>query len=421
MTMLKIDVTKKYALAVSGGVDSMVMLHAFAHHLPRPNFFVVTVNHNIRKEGVSDCKFVANYCQNLGIECQIFDVDAPGHATENKLSLETSARTLRYQIFEKLSCDYLCLAHHQRDNVETVLMHILRGSGLAGAQGIKQYNGKYFRPLLNLSKEQIEKYAKDNDVPFVTDTTNYDDKYTRNYIRNKVLPLLVEICPGAEQNVARFAQNVAVDEEFLRSLADISAVQFDDANAKIPIELLKQPHPIAFRVIKKVFEQLGVYCDVESNHLQAICNVANNFGGKQTHLPFGYVAINDYNCVTICKTLEISLDEWLIPFAVGVTQTPLGMVEVCQQPSNDALRFDLCAIPTTAVFRQRQSGDIFTKFGGGTKPLKEYLIDKKIPQRERDQLLLVADGHNVLAIVGVEISDSIKTEPNSQVYYIKRT
>ena len=306
--MLKIDVTKKYALAVSGGADSMVMLHAFTHHLPRPNFYVVTINHNIRAEGKADCQFVENYCKALGVECYTFDIDVPTHARENKLSLETSARILRYQIFDNLNCDYVCTAHHERDQAETVLMHIIRGSGLVGAQGIREYNGRYFRPLLNWTKEQIDTYAKDNDIPFVVDQTNADDKYLRNYIRNKVLPLLHDVCPTVEQNIARFAQNVTSDQQFLDDLADISSVTFHKGEAKIPLELLKQPQPIAYRVLKKVFAQLGVHHDIESKHYQAICEVANNVGGKQTHLPFDYVAINDYTCLTICKAQQLSLN-----------------------------------------------------------------------------------------------------------------
>ncbi len=417
--MLKIDVTKKYALAVSGGVDSMVMLHAFAHHLPRPNFFVVTVNHNIRKEGASDCQFVANYCAELGVECQVFDVDVPTHASANKLSIETSARVLRYQIFDKLDCDYVCTAHHQRDQAETVLMHIIRGSGLTGAQGIREYNGKYFRPLLHITKEKIDTYAQDNNVPFVVDQTNSDDKYLRNYIRNKVLPTLVDVCPTVEQNIARFAQNIALDEQCLNGLADTSAVQFGANQAKIPVELLKQPQPIAYRVVKKVFEQLGVFYDVESKHYQAILDIANGVGGKQAHLPFDYVAINDYHYVTLCKMQPTITQNWQIPFAVGIVETPLGKVQVSDKLMDNALQFDIAKIPPTAVFRTRKTGDLFAKFGGGTKPLKEYLIDKKIPQRERDKLVLLADGQNILAIVGVEISKTIKTNKNSQVYYIK--
>ena len=418
--MLKIDVTKKYALAVSGGVDSMVMLHAFANHLPRPNFFVVTINHNIRTEGASDCQFVANYCKTLGVECYTFDVDVPTHASENKLSVETSARLLRYQIFDNLNCDYVCTAHHQRDNVETILMHIIRGSGLVGAQGIKQYNGKYYRPLLHVTKEQIDDYAKQHSIKFVVDQTNSDDKYMRNHIRNNVLPLLQDVCPTVEQNITRFAQNVANDQQFLDSLADISTVQFAQNEAKIPLELFREPQPIVYRVVKKVLEKLGILCDVESAHYQAICDIANAVGGKQTHLPFGYIAINDYTHVTLCKMQQAVTQNWQIPFAVGTTQTPVGTVQVEPKSTPDTLHFDLNAIPATAVFRTRQTGDMFVKFGGGKKSLKDYLIDKKIPQRERDNLLLIADGKEILAIVGVEISAKIKAKKGSQVYYIKK-
>ena len=418
--MLKIDVTKKYALAVSGGADSMAMLHAFAHHLPRPNFYVVTINHNIRPEGASDCQFVENYCKQLGIECYVFDIDVPTHARENKLSLETSARVLRYQIFDKLNCDYVCTAHHSRDHAETVLMHIIRGSGLVGAQGIREYNGKYFRPMLNVTKEHINNYLQQNNVPFVVDQTNADDKYLRNYIRNKVLPLLKDVCPSVEQNIARFAQNVASDQQFLDSLADISSVTFNKGEARIPLELLKQPQPIAYRVLKKVFDQLGVHHDIESKHYQAICELATKAGGKQINLPFDYVAINDYNCVTLCKAQLTQAQTWEIPFAVGIVETPLGKVEITQTHTPNTLHFDIASVPNTAVFRTRRTGDYFIKFGGGKKSLKEYLIDKKIPQRERDNLILIADKSNVLAIVGVEISGKIKAKKGSQVYYIKK-
>ena len=418
--MLKIDVTKKYALAVSGGADSMAMLHAFAHHLPRPNFYVVTINHNIRPEGASDCQFVENYCKQLGIECYVFDIDVPTHARENKLSLETSARVLRYQILDKLNCDYVCTAHHSRDHAETVLMHIIRGSGLVGAQGIREYNGKYFRPMLNVTKEHINNYLQQNNVPFVVDQTNADDKYLRNYIRNKVLPLLLDVCPSVEQNIARFAQNVASDQQFLDSLADVSSVKFAKEQAQIPLELLKQPQPIAYRVLKKVFEQLGVHHDIESKHYQAICELATKAGGKQINLPFDYVAINDYNCVTLCKAQPTQAQTWEIPFAVGIVETPLGKVEITQTHTPNTLHFDIASVPQTAVFRTRRMGDYFIKFGGGKKSLKEYLIDKKIPQRERDNLILIADKSNVLAIVGVEISGKIKAKKGSQVYYIKK-
>lgn len=417
--MIVFNLQNKYALAVSGGVDSMVMLHKFATLSARPDFYVVTVNHAIRTEAASDCQFVADYCAQLGVECRVFDVDAPGYCQQNKLSLETGARILRYQVLDSLDADYVCLAHNANDNAETVLMHILRGSGAKGAIGIKRVSGKYLRPMLDLTRNEIEQYAKDNNVPYVTDSTNFDTKYTRNFIRHNVMPLFTELNNSAQANILRFASNIAQDDAFLDSLADVTTVQFANDKAIIPLNLLLQPAPIAYRVLNKVFDNLHVFYDIEKTHFDAIIALASGNGGKRVNLPFNYVATNDYSCVTIEKNVVESAQDFEILFKLGRTVTPMGTVEVSSEYLPESLRIDVNAIPSNAVFRIKRDGDVFTKFGGGTKPLRKYLIDKKIPQRERNQLLLIADGNDVLVICGVEISDKVKVAPNSTPYYVK--
>ena len=420
--MINFDLTKKYALAVSGGVDSMVMLHKVASLLPRPNFFVVTINHGIRKEAGSDCQFVADYCKQLDVECRVVEIDVPSYCEQHKLSVETGARLLRYQIFDSLDCDCVCLAHNANDNAETVLMHILRGSGAKGASGIRPQNGKYIRPLLDMTREQIEQYASEHNVPHVTDSTNDDVKYTRNFIRHKVMPLLTELNPAAVSNILRFADNISQDEHYLDSLSNISTVEFGDNSARIPKQLLKQPLPIAYRNISKIFNRIGVFCDIEKAHLDAIIRLADNVGGKSVNLPFNLVVTNDYDFVTVWRKVdkyEPSVENFEIPFKVGRTDTPLGVVEMSTAPSEGGLRIDVDKIPQSAVFRTRRQGDSFTKFGGGTKLLKKYLIDRKIPERNRDSLLLVADGSEILVICGVEISDKVKTDSRSKTFYIR--
>ena len=417
--MKEINTKYKYALAVSGGVDSMVMLHMFASLSPRPDFYVVTVNHGIRAEAADDCKFVADYCAKLGVECRVIAVDVPSYCKQHKVSVETGARILRYSSLNGLDADFVCLAHNANDNAETVLMHILRGSGAKGATGIKPQSGKYLRPIVELTRQQIEQYAKTCGVPFVQDATNDDIKYTRNFIRHRVLPLLTELNPSAQQNILRFADNIARDDDYLDSLADISAVEFATNSARIPTRLLLQPLPVAYRVLSKVFHRLGVFYDIERSHFDALIALADNVGGKRVNLPFNYVAINDYGYVTVCLNESTSAPQVGIPFATGRTHTSLGVVEVSDKPLADSLRLDVDKIPPSAVFRTRKRGDVFTKFGGGTKSLKDYLIDKKIPQRMRDSLLLVADGSDVLVICGVEIADSVKVEQGARTWYIK--
>lgn len=395
----------------------MAMLHYFACLSPRPDFYAATVNHGIRKEAASDCKLVAEYCDKLGVECKTFVIDVPSFCAENKLSTETGARILRYRVFDGLQCDYVCLAHHASDNVETVLMHILRGSGAIGACGIRYDNGKYIRPLLHWTRTQIDEYVKANDVPYAYDVTNDDERYTRNFIRRKVVPVLTELNPTAEQNILRFADNIAQDEEFLDSLADITSVEFEGDSAQIPIVTLRCPKPIAYRIIRKTFAKLGVYCDIEKTHVDALLNLADSCGGKSVNLPFGYVATNDYDKITIERG-DPDVEYFETSFVVGEVATPFGTLSISTAPQPNSLRFDLNKIPQRAVIRTKKQGDTFCKFGGGTKTLKKYLIDRKIPQRQRERLLLIADGNEALVICGVEISQKVKTDDNSQVCYI---
>ena len=396
----------------------MVMLHKFATFSPRLNLFVVTVNHGIREEAESDCQFVADYCKKLGVECQVVNVDVPTYCKENKVSIETGARILRYKVFDSLETDYVCLAHNADDNAETVLMHILRGSGAKGASGIREINGKYFRPLLHLTRQEIEQYAIEHNVPHVTDSTNDDVNYTRNFIRHKVLPLLEEINPRVKQNVLSFADSIAQDDCYLDGLADISGVLFEQNCARIPTELLSLPVPLSYRALSKVFNRLGVYHDVEKSHYYSILRLRDNSGGKSVSLPHGLVATNDYDYITIWKNEQNSAESFEIPFKVGQTDTPVGVVEVSTEPTLGALRFDVNKLPENCVFRLRRQGDTFTKFGGGTKTLKKYLIDKKIPQRQRDSLLLLARGSEIYVICGVEIADSVKVDGGA-TYYIR--
>lgn len=418
--MFDLDMSKTYALAVSGGIDSMVMLHIFATMNPRPDFFVVTVNHNLRKEASADCKFVADYCKKFRVKCKTFNVDVPSYCEGMKVSEETGARILRLGILNSLDVDWVCTAHHADDNAETVLMHLVRGSGARGSEGIRRESGKFLHPMLSLSRADIEEYAKRHGVPHVYDATNGQVKYTRNFLRHNVIPLLCRLNGNAQSNITRFAENIAEDNAYLESLADVSEVKIFGSRAEIPTYLLAQPRPIAYRVLRKAFAMLNVWYDIEKSHFDAIIKLADNFGGKRLSLPFNMVVVNEYDKITILKDVTSEQHDFEVPFCVGIVHTPVGRIALLQDNMENSLRFDLAKIPATAVFRTRRQGDVFCKFGGGgTKPLNKYLIDKKVPQRLRNELVLVADGSNVLIICGVEISEQVKTEENSEVFRIK--
>lgn len=253
----------RLALAVSGGKDSMVMLDKILRLKERFNLDVrvVNVNHKIRMNGGEDSRFVADYCKKRGVKCEVYEVDVPEYAAKKKLSLETAAREMRYAVLNSAAknSDYVCLAHHMNDNAETVLMHILRGSGARGAAGIKPVSNRFFRPLLDETREEIDKYAFENDIPFVYDETNGQIKYTRNFVRHEIMPLLNKVNPDSVRAIISFSESVKADDDCLNALADVSGVVFSEGRAEIPCELLAGATPVAARIIYKCFNRLGIY------------------------------------------------------------------------------------------------------------------------------------------------------------------
>lgn len=417
----------RLALAVSGGKDSMVMLDKILRLKERFNLDVrvVNVNHKIRMNGGEDSRFVADYCKKRGVKCEVYEVDVPEYAAKKKLSLETAAREMRYAVLSSAAknSDYVCLAHHMNDNAETVLMHILRGSGARGAAGIKPVSNRFFRPLLDETREEIDKYAFENDIPFVYDETNGQIKYTRNFVRHEIMPLLNKVNPDSVRAIISFSESVKADDDCLNDLADVSGVIFSEGRAEIPCELLNGATPVAARIIYKCFNRLGIYRDIEKKHVEKLLRLAkSNCGEKEIALPFDYRAVKTYTKLVISRKCAEQIAESLrdleIPFRTGETEFGNRTVTVIPvsggQVERDALLFDADKLPDGVVLRTRREGDMFTKFGGGTKKLKEYLIDKKIPRAERDGLILGAKDSEVFFIAGVEISDKIKLDASTK-------
>ncbi|MEG1528595.1 MAG: tRNA lysidine(34) synthetase TilS [Clostridia bacterium] len=419
---LKLLNNQPVVLAVSGGIDSMVMLDIFIKHY-KGDFCVATVNHNIRQTAKQDCLFVADFCKRYSVECNILCVDVPSHQQKNHLSQETSARLLRHDVLEKFADGkIICLAHNKNDNAETILMHLLRGSGAKGALGIID-TPRLFRPLIDCSRQQIEQYAKENSVSYVIDHTNDDITYTRNFVRKVILPDCKKVNANYLDNIINFSKLISADQVYLirqaNELLNIYSVEVDNKTAIIPLQLFECPLPLVSRAIFIIFSKLGVNVDIEQVHIKDICSLSDKIVGKSLNLPFDFIAYRDYNSINISSVGLSSNAQEVIqscPFSVGDTTIANRVVTVSKVVSGN--KIDLNKVPPTAVFRTRRQGDKFAKFGGGTVSLSDYLTDIKIPLKDRDKLVVLANGQDILAIVGVEISRTIKVDDDSNVYYI---
>ena len=409
MNFTEIKREKKIAAAVSGGIDSMVLLHQLISVKDKKGFqlCVVHVDHNLRKTSKNDCEFVKKFCEKNKIEFICFSVDVKDFAKTQKVSEETAARTLRYMCFDKVEADYIALAHHRSDQAETVLLHLIRGSGLNGVVGMKRLNEKYLRPMLNMSKKEIASYQKKHQVPFVVDETNSSNDYSRNYLRNEIMPLFKKINENTEENIALFAERAAEDENFMRDCAlQAGMIKYNDYGVELKEKVFSMAPSVWKRCIFEVFKLLKINSDIFSNHVEILSDFSlKGKNGGRLDMPFGVTVWKEYEKLVFCKNIANCKSSMQVPFCVGKSSFSNKVINISQ--GEGLFRFDLNKIPADAVFRFKQDGDVFEKFGGGRKKLNDYLTDKKVPQRIRDNLVVIASGQQILYIENIETSGKI--------------
>ncbi|MGN1235088.1 MAG: tRNA lysidine(34) synthetase TilS [Christensenellaceae bacterium] len=386
------------ALAVSGGRDSMALLHCFLSARERIRLIVVHCEHGIRGEAsLADERFVKDYAARQGVDCISFHEDCPALAKQLGVSLESAARVFRYRVFDELLAsgrvDLVATAHHADDNAETVLFRLCRGTSLSGAAGIVERKG-YIRPLLDVTREEIDDYVRQNAVPYREDETNADAKITRNFLRGEILPKLSARIPGTVGNLNRFAALAAEDDALLFELAR-PLVQGESV-------LIDERTPLFARACLSAMKALGVTEGYTQRHLDELVALRRQENGKRVCLPCGVIACREYDRIVFTRnagerTEEVSFTGEVIAFGAGEVRLGTGK-----------LRFDGDALPKDCVVRTRRAGDRFRPFGGGDKTIGDWMTDRKIPLRLRDAVPLVAKGGRVYIVIGYEIAEEIK-------------
>ena len=415
----------------SGGSDSLALLHYLANNQEKFDIEVVAihVDHEIRENSCLDADFVKEKAKELGVRFYKFRVDAPKIAKEKGISLETAAREARYGVFQTLLrkgiVDKIALAHHISDQAETILMHLFRGSGVGGAKGMAPISERvYIRPFLNQTKDDILQYLAENHLDYCEDETNDDVSYNRNFVRNEIMKKIKTRWPNAEQAIVNFAKTVKEDDDYINKQIDADAIITEGKVVKIPTSYFLYDRAIVSRIIFKAVKSIGINQDIERKHIEAITELALNYeNGKKLYLPFEAIAIKEYDYVTIYNrhkeeikfNQELKCGEFDVPNFGKLIIRRVKDFEI----SEGQLLIDYRKVPKGSVWRFRQDGDVFTKFGGGTKKLKSYLIDKKIPTRLRDYIPVLAFENEIYAIAGIEISEKVKVENVPTAYTVE--
>ncbi|MBQ8229254.1 MAG: tRNA lysidine(34) synthetase TilS [Clostridia bacterium] len=418
---------KKICVAVSGGADSVALLHYLKTAEKQYGYTLCAVHceHGIRgEESVADMRFVQELCKGWEVPLYTFAEDCPARSKRDKESLETAARNFRRESFSSLvlggKADFIATAHHAGDEAETVLFRIARGASLTGAGGIAERSGYMIRPFLSWTKEEILEYVKKNALEYREDKTNADTRYARNKIRHEVLPKLEETVGGAAENIARFARLATEDDELLYEYANGLITETGGEY----LVAFSEKKPLFRRACLTALKGLGADRDYTALHLQQAYALQDLRRGAKLDLPQEIEAERTENGVVFRKKTA-----WVAPERTA--EQPFGeyfdggaytvrVSEICPK-NGEFLRVDGDKIPQTAVFRFRKEGDKIERFGGGGKSLKKFFNEKKIPVKEREYLPLIAEKESgeVYAVCGVEISEKVKVRGETErVLYI---
>ena len=402
-------------VGLSGGADSMCLTQVLCAVSDRLKIEVAAahLNHNIRGEAAErDAAAAESFARGLGIEFFLRSSDVKGFARERRISEELAGRELRYGFFDEL-CEKrgftrVATAHNRNDNAETLLMNFTRGSGLAGLCGIPPQRGRIIRPLIDVSRSEIEEYCREYSLPYVTDATNLEAVYTRNRVRLEIIPQLQRLNKNFINTVTANAALLADENSYLDAEARSAFSSLSDGVSCNAAMIAALHTAIARRVIRLAAESaMGQLADISSrsvNDILALCRDGRT--GRQTDAGRGYIARISYGRLYITDRggggfdLPLKEDcEVIIPEA--------GMRAVmtrCGKRVRDGAIYLSCDDINDIHIRSRREGDIFYPSGmSGRKKLKEFLIDKKIPSHERDAVPIITIGGEIAAVSDMRV------------------
>ena len=422
---------------VSGGADSVCMLLLLLEYSKNCeiDLKVVHINHLIREDASSDADFVKRLCDEHGIRFFLFEEDVEGVAKVLGLSTEEAGRKIRYERFRQVMTTdraKIAVAHNKNDVAETVLFNIFRGTGLEGLSSLMPVNGDIIRPLLGLSREEIEDYLKEKGQSYRTDSTNLTNDYARNRIRNVILPYVEEnITTGSVKHIAQMSEKMFLLRDYVKEQTDAAydslvTVFEDESDIDVP-GFLKLHEMLQRELLLRVLEKMTPYRkDITSRHVESILTLVEKTGEKRADLPYDLEAVRQYDRLIIRKKKEIRGSSYSFDpdFTNAVCLPDKSMVSFkiferpvdCEFPKKTYTKwFDYDKIINCVKLRTRQTGDYLTiNAQSDKKSLNDYLIDSKIPKEKRDDIPIIADGSHVLWAVGLRISEYYKITDNTK-------
>ncbi len=424
-------------LALSGGRDSLCLFHVLVELRPLMGYRLraMYVHHGLRREADEEAAWLRRCCLAQEVPFTVAYVNVGERVEQTKESVEEAARALRYRALEeegRKQDAWILTAHHAQDQAETVLLRLLRGSGLRGLGGMTAQRGRLLRPLLGVEPARIAKYMEEREICWRQDASNEDLRYTRNWVRHRLIPLLEEKNPAVQRSLRELADQARQDEEYMEQEAEaVFREAYDGEGLSIPI-LKKAPAALQGRVLFCFLRQKGGTRNVGRVHIQMLREICRGPQGGEGTAPGGRVFYRSYDRLLMRKKEDRALPQAGVELAWDGLwhDTPWGRFRVRkmenpfqnfqQIPDLPYTKWVNCdTITEQLVARTRRQGD-YLGVGGGHQSLKKYMVNAKIPREERDRMAVLACGSHVLWVVGKRLSEEARlTQHVTQVVCIE--
>lgn len=411
----------------SGGADSVSLLHILIELKDEYelNLTAAHINHGIRgKEAERDEEFCRSFCEEHGVRFAVLHADVPNEAKSASMSEEEYGRKIRYAFFHSLAGETgkIATAHNLNDCVETLLFNIARGTGSKGACSIPAVRGNIIRPLIETPREEIESYCVENSLSFVTDSTNYENEYSRNKIRNVVIPALKEINSSAVTAASRFIQSIKQDEEYLSELCEKEYMNCFEGGALIEEKLASLPIPILKRVILKYLSE-KTESDISAKHIDDIISLigtnksVNSAGGLKIQSRKGFVGVFEETQNALPFEIEIKKANGAFEYPYGKVIIEISEIKDLQILNKEDMDncIDCDKISNTLFLRSRKAGDELTlRKRGVTKSLKKLFNEEGIDAAQRNKIAVLSDGEHVIWVSSFGVSKKYSVGKNTE-------
>jgi tRNA(Ile)-lysidine synthase len=416
---------QKVLLAVSGGIDSMVMLYLFEKS--GFDYGIIHCNFQLRgDESDQDEEFVKKQVLIHGVPSYFKRFDTEEYAQINGISIEMAARDLRYEYFEKIRVehhyDYIATAHHSDDLIETFFLNLSRKTGIKGLTGIKDKSGKIIRPLLFASRSEIEKFVSENYIEFREDSTNSEVFYQRNFLRHRILPLFSELNPSFKKNMLASIENLKDAEtvysgffetekqKVVEIAADSQVIEIDNLKKSAHPKLLLLEILSEFNFNPAVVEE--VFQSLESESGKQFYSKTHRLVKDREKLFISLIQEKE-NKIYYIEAVDLKLIE---PFIINFEKLSGKDFKVRKEKNIACLDFEKLEFPL--LIRKWQQGDYFQPLGmTGFKKVSDFLIDEKIPVHEKENTWVLCSGNKIAWIMNHRIDNRFKVTPQTQNVY----